>query len=151
LYIPVIFDVVLLQGKAKPITLQVKRYCSIFFILFSLLYIGNKAKYVVPDKLTTLNNTSFLTNSIHVSRGSSMQGKKPHNEYAVIIFRNGIEGKTFLFSYTVDVYSSCLFDCTDISETTSIGIKQALSFSHLIPLSPEFSSSLSFRGPPIRG
>lgn len=127
-----------------------KRYCNILFFLFSILYFGNRAECTNCDRLVAGHNVTFFTAGGNINHGSSMQGKKPHNEYMVIIFRNGIEGKGYVFPYKSTLQSAFCFEYpSGIVKINSARVKYESSFSDSLPLSPEFFSSLLFRGPPV--
>ncbi len=126
------------------------RNFKIFFFLLTLLSIGTVAKCTSSVSAPYSNR---LINRPHVSHAcniSGMNNNKPDKNQVLILFRNGIDEKGFLFSHTISYHSNlCLTSITDDSLLNSGRIKHVLSFADLLALPPEFLSSSSFRSPPI--
>jgi len=129
---------------------QVKRYCNLFFLLFSFfLYSGiaNCRGVNTPVNGCTLSISPDLC---HTCPMTNMHEKMPHNGYTVLLFRAGLEGKTFLVSFIAAnqfLYVGNRF--TDIALINLIRIKHILSHSDLLASPPEFLSAFTSHAPPV--
>jgi hypothetical protein len=123
-----------------------KKYCNIFFLLFSLICLGNKAKCA---SAANPFNSYILHSSAFALHAASMDGNSPHKKQTLILFRNGIEEKNISYSSLFISPSSFILECAAVtSKINPVRIKYVLSFSHFLIIEPEFLSSFSFRAPP---
>ncbi|HTB31901.1 MAG TPA: hypothetical protein VK808_07740 [Bacteroidia bacterium] len=126
-----------------------KRYCNLFFLLFSLLFFGRSAKgisFIDPNHCNYFcvegnNGNSFVC--------ASQKNNNPGSDYVVILFKKGIEGKDKLFNFKSNI------TCTgtdnhfkDKALSNSGWVKYILYFSRIQIFPQEFICSFSFRGPP---
>jgi len=153
------FIIILFAEKCK-IFRRVKRYSNIFFFLFSFLCFAVSAK---PCTFSKVNSTVYNSHQSDISRSheqvmfqdgracptSNMQEKKPHNEYVIILFRLGIEGKYILLSGRANMPVTSIYDNVKGASLIRLsGIKYIVSSSHFVTQPPEFLSAFSFRPPP---
>jgi hypothetical protein len=127
-----------------------KRYCNLFIFIFFFLFLSNTAKYTSAVSVSGVSQLSIIPNQSNACSHTSMQEKKPHSEYVVILFRNGIEGKSVALSYKANVQSLDIgSSLTDVSLINPGKVKYILSFSDFLVLQPEFLSAFSFHAPPV--
>jgi hypothetical protein len=126
-----------------------KRFSSLFLILFSVLFLRNTAEGANADRTAHSFHANVAHHKIfHASPKASMENKKPVKGYTAILFRLGIEGKSIAITYkahprTLDI-DNVLKDVT----VNSSWLKHILLFSGSIVLQPEFISAFSFHAPP---
>lgn len=138
----------MLQEDAKSSN-QVKRYSNSFFLLFSLLFLSLTAKCARSESVPDTNSLCIIQGCAHSTASSSMQEKSPHTEYTIILFRNGIEGKSILITHKATDCS--LIICADFPESAVINagrLKHILSYAEFSLSPQEFLSSFSLRAPP---
>jgi len=131
-------------------TNQVKRYCNFFLILSSLIFISHAAKCAGTCNGVIGCKLSISPIASHTCLISSMNEKKPHNGYTVLLFRAGLEGKTFVFSFIADIHSLYLaYRFTDNALINLVRIKHILSHTDILALPREFLSAFTSHAPPV--
>jgi hypothetical protein len=126
------------------------RYCNLFFLVFSLLFLSNRDAFANSINQANYCHSGIYTSTCVAPPGSSMQEKKTHNGYTLILIRLGIESKCPGISYKASVHSLDIGCCfTDIAISNAGWIKHILSFSDHNTIRPQFLSAFSLHGPPI--
>jgi len=127
-----------------------KRYCNLFFLLFSLLFISNRATCASSDYSVNSDHFGIAAYTFNSSYSLSTQEPNSQNEFTLLLFRKGIEGKSPLLLYTANLNSLIIGGCfTDFAISKAGLIKHLLSFSDFLILPPEFLSAISSHAPPI--
>jgi hypothetical protein len=129
---------------------QLKRYCNLFIILVSLLFLSHASQGEGIGRPDNSCQFSIEACTYNTFTNVNTQDKKSSDEYNVLLFRKGIEGKGIQFSFNAKIHSLHIDTClTDGNFANSGWVKHILSFSksHLLPRA--FIHSFSFRGPPV--
>jgi hypothetical protein len=150
-------DCVTFAGEKQNHQNQVKKYCSIgthsgslFLLLFSILFLSNRAKGISFVDPAHSSYISVRDNAFCSAIRPGMNENTPHNDYVVILFKKGIEGKSKFFSFKANVHSVNIKTCfTSYSLSNAGWINYILSVSKIHVLPQELIPSLSHRGPPI--
>ena len=129
---------------------QVKRNCNLFFLLFSLLFLGNTAKGISFIEPYNYTNYSVERASGNSSLYAAPQNNNTGSGYVVLLFKKGIEGKGKLLTHKSNVSCSTIDNrFKDIALSNSGWIKHILTLYKVLVFPQEFISSFSFRGPPV--
>ncbi len=126
-----------------------KRSCSLFLILFSLLFLRNIADAAHADKLLqSLHANVTHHKDIHALPKASMENKKPVKGYTAILFRLGIEGKSIGIPYKAHLGTLLTGEHLNNNTINTAWLKHVLSFSGSIVMQQEFRSTFSSHAPP---
>jgi hypothetical protein len=128
----------------------VKRYCTLFFLFFFVLFLRNTATCASADKASHPAHVNRHTShAAHALPKTSVNPKKPAKGYTAILFRLGIEGKSIAFSDKVIENRTCLYKQFTGRTLNFTRLKYLFSFSDFLALPPEFISAFSSHAPPV--
>lgn len=134
------------ENKSTP---PVKRFCTVFLVLFSVLFLRNVAEGATADKTLHSPHTTISHHKVaHTLPKASMEKKKPAKGYTAMLFRMGIEGKNIALFYQAHID---LLNTEEVVKDSSVNhawLKHILFSSGFIVFPPEFLSAFSSHAPP---